>query len=93
MACPAAAPPALARGRAAGYPAAGAGSEHFTGWAFVTPGVVIILLFGAVPIVWSAVMSFQQNNLLSPEHAVRRAPPTTGRWSTTRWWRRRSGTR
>jgi multiple sugar transport system permease protein len=41
-------------------------SEHFTGWAFVTPGVVIILLFGAVPIVWSAVMSFQQNNLLSP---------------------------
>jgi multiple sugar transport system permease protein len=41
-------------------------SEHFSGWAFVTPGVVIILLFGAVPIVWSAVMSFQQNNLLSP---------------------------
>ena len=41
-------------------------SDHFTGWAFVTPGVVIILLFGAVPIVWSAVMSFQRNNLLSP---------------------------
>ena len=41
-------------------------SEQFTGWAFVTPGVVIILLFGAVPIVWSAVMSFQRNNLLSP---------------------------
>jgi multiple sugar transport system permease protein len=41
-------------------------SEHFTGWAFVTPGVVIILLFGAVPIIWSAVMSFQRNNLLSP---------------------------
>ncbi len=35
-------------------------------WAFLTPGVVIILLFGAVPIVWSAVMSFQRNNLLSP---------------------------
>jgi len=28
---------------------------------------VIILLFGAVPIVWSAVMSFQRNNLLSPD--------------------------
>jgi multiple sugar transport system permease protein len=42
-------------------------SEHFTGWAFVTPGVVIILLFGAVPIIWSAVMSFQRNNLLSPD--------------------------
>jgi len=41
-------------------------SEQFTGWAFVTPGVAIILLFGAVPIVWSAVMSFQRVNLLSP---------------------------
>ena len=41
-------------------------SEHFTGWAFVTPGVVIIILFGAVPIVWSAVMSFQSDNGLSP---------------------------
>ena len=43
-----------------------AASDHFTGWAFVTPGVVIILLFGAVPIIWSAVMSFQRSNLLSP---------------------------
>jgi multiple sugar transport system permease protein len=41
-------------------------SEHFTGWAFVTPGVAIILLFGAAPIVWSAVMSFQRSNLLAP---------------------------
>ena len=40
--------------------------DHFTGWAFVTPGVAVILLFGAVPIVWSAVMSFQRSNLLSP---------------------------
>jgi multiple sugar transport system permease protein len=32
----------------------------------VTPGVVIIALFGAVPIVWSAIMSFQKSNLLSP---------------------------
>ena len=42
-------------------------SEQFTGWAFVTPGVAVILLFGAVPIVWSALMSFQRNNLLSPD--------------------------
>ena len=48
-----------------------ASSEHFTGWAFVTPAVVIIGLFGAAPIVWSAVMSFQKNNLLTPDHAVR----------------------
>jgi multiple sugar transport system permease protein len=42
-------------------------SESVVGWAFVTPASVIILLFGAVPIVWSLVMSFQQNNLLSPK--------------------------
>jgi multiple sugar transport system permease protein len=41
-------------------------SEQFSGWAFVTPGVAIILLFGVVPIVWSAVMSFQKSNLLTP---------------------------
>ncbi len=41
-------------------------SEQFAGWAFVTPGVAIILLFGAVPIVWSAIMSFQRSNLLTP---------------------------
>ena len=41
-------------------------SESIAGWAFVTPAAVIILLFGAVPIVWSLVMSFQRNNLLSP---------------------------
>jgi multiple sugar transport system permease protein len=38
-------------------------SEQFNGWAFVTPGVAVILLFGAVPIVWSAVMSFQKSSL------------------------------
>ena len=42
-----------------------AASEQFAGWAFVTPAAAIILLFGAVPIVWSAVMSFQRNNLLT----------------------------
>jgi multiple sugar transport system permease protein len=40
-------------------------SEQATGWAFVTPGAAIIVLFGAVPIVWSAVMSFQRNDLLT----------------------------
>jgi multiple sugar transport system permease protein len=41
-------------------------SEQFNGWAFVTPGAAIIVLFGAAPIVWSAILSFQENNLLSP---------------------------
>ena len=31
----------------------------------MTPGAAIILLFWAAPIVWSAVMSFQRNNLLT----------------------------
>ena len=41
-------------------------SEQFTGWAFVTPAAAVLLLFGAAPIVWSALMSFQKSNLLSP---------------------------
>jgi multiple sugar transport system permease protein len=36
-------------------------SEQFNGWAFVTPGLAVILLFGAAPIVWSAVLSFQKS--------------------------------
>jgi multiple sugar transport system permease protein len=63
-----AAPSALLRRRpaqAAAVRQRAAPSEHFTGWAFVSPGAAIIVLFGAVPIVWSAVMSFQSNNLLS----------------------------
>jgi multiple sugar transport system permease protein len=42
-------------------------AEHAVGWAFVTPATVIILLFGAVPIIWSLVISFQKNNGLSPD--------------------------
>jgi multiple sugar transport system permease protein len=41
-------------------------AEQVAAWAFVTPGVAVIMLFGVVPIVWSAVMSFQRNNLFSP---------------------------
>jgi multiple sugar transport system permease protein len=57
--------------RRKGQPIAGArtrlkASEQAAGWAFVTPGVAIILLFGVAPVVWSAVMSFQRNNLLNP---------------------------
>jgi multiple sugar transport system permease protein len=38
-------------------------SEQVTGWSFVTPGVAIIMLFGTVPIIWSAVLSFQRSAL------------------------------
>jgi multiple sugar transport system permease protein len=45
-------------------------SEQFNGWAFVTPGVAVILLFGAAPIVWSAVLSFQKSALLGSTSSV-----------------------
>jgi multiple sugar transport system permease protein len=63
------APAALLRRRRLEAPPPRAGrrrppaAEQATGWAFVTPGAAIILLFGAVPIVWSAIMSFQNNQL------------------------------
>ncbi|MGE5228014.1 MAG: carbohydrate ABC transporter permease [Planctomycetaceae bacterium] len=41
-------------------------SEHVVGWAFAFPAVVFLVVFGLVPIVWSALMSFQRNNLLAP---------------------------
>jgi len=40
-------------------------SDHVAGWAFAFPAVFLIVVFGVVPIVWSALMSFQRNNLLS----------------------------
>lgn len=40
-------------------------SDHVTGWAFALPAVVLVVVFGVVPIVWSALMSFQRNNLLA----------------------------
>ncbi len=46
------------------------GSEHLAGWAFALPAVALIVIFGIVPIVWSAVMSFQANDLVSAPHWV-----------------------
>ena len=41
-------------------------SDHVVGWAFASPAVLLIVVFGLVPIVWSGVMSFQKTNLLNP---------------------------
>jgi multiple sugar transport system permease protein len=41
-------------------------SDHFSGWALAFPAVFLIFVFGIVPIVWSALLSFQRTNLLSP---------------------------
>jgi multiple sugar transport system permease protein len=46
------------------------GSDHVAGWAFASPAVLLIMLFGIVPIVWSALISFQHTNLLSPPEWV-----------------------
>ena len=68
-----------------------------SGWAFAFPAVSLIVLFGIVPIVWSAILSFQQTNLLSPPvwvglDELRRAPEGSARsgsrWSTPRSTRR-----
>ena len=45
-------------------------SEHTSGWLFVAPALVVIALFGLLPIGWSFVMSFQHNDLVSPPHWV-----------------------
>ncbi len=41
-------------------------SEHAVGWAFTLPALVLIVVFGVVPIIWSALISFQRNNLMGP---------------------------
>jgi multiple sugar transport system permease protein len=41
-------------------------SEALTGWAMITPSVVLIGVFGLVPVVWAFVLSFQHNDLQTP---------------------------
>jgi ABC-type sugar transport systems, permease components len=40
-------------------------ADHLAGWAFASPAVLLIGLFGLVPVVWSMVLSFQQTDLTS----------------------------
>ena len=42
-------------------------SDHLAGWAFILPSVVLIAVFGLIPIVWGLVLSFQKAGLISPE--------------------------
>jgi multiple sugar transport system permease protein len=46
------------------------GSEHFAGWAFVAPAVILIAIFFLIPIGWSLLISFQANNLIAPPHYI-----------------------
>lgn len=45
-------------------------SEGATAWAFVSPSVLIILGFSVVPVLWSLLLSFQANDLVSPSEWV-----------------------
>ncbi len=42
-------------------------SDHMTGWLFILPSFVLIVVFGFIPIVWGLILSFQKAGLLSPE--------------------------
>jgi len=41
-------------------------SEHGTGWLFVLPAALLIVVFGLVPIGWSLLLSFQSSDFVSP---------------------------
>ena len=41
-------------------------SDALAGWGMITPAVLLIGLFGLVPVVWSFVLSFEHNDLTSP---------------------------
>ncbi|MFK4087679.1 carbohydrate ABC transporter permease [Kribbella sp. NPDC020789] len=45
-------------------------SEGATGWAFVSPSVLLILGLSVVPVIWSLLLSFQINDLVSPSEWV-----------------------
>ena len=44
--------------------------EGAAGWAFVSPSVLIILGLSVVPVLWSLLLSFQVNDLVSPSEWV-----------------------
>jgi multiple sugar transport system permease protein len=41
-------------------------SDTVAGWGFISPAVLLIGLFGLVPVVWAFVLSFEQNDLIGP---------------------------
>jgi multiple sugar transport system permease protein len=42
-------------------------SEHTSGWGLVSPAVVLIGIFGLLPVLMSLQLSFQKSDLLTPE--------------------------
>lgn len=45
-------------------------SETVTAWAFISPAVLVILGLSVLPVVWSLLLSFQANDLVTPSRWV-----------------------
>jgi multiple sugar transport system permease protein len=41
-------------------------ADHLAGWGMIAPSVLLIGLFGMIPVIWSFVLSFQRNDLQTP---------------------------
>src|SRR5438093_11481548 len=41
-------------------------SDHAAGWALIAPAVILVIVFGLLPIGWSFLLSFQRSNLIAP---------------------------
>ena len=41
-------------------------SDAITGWAMISPSVILIAVFGLLPVVWAFLLSFQHNDLQTP---------------------------
>ena len=46
-------------------------ADAIAGWVMLTPSVVLIGVFGLIPVVWSVVLSFQHNDLQTPGRLYR----------------------
>ncbi len=45
-------------------------ADQFAGWGMVSPSVLLLAVFGMVPVVWAFVLSFQRNDLQTPARWV-----------------------
>ena len=45
-------------------------SDNLAGWAMISPSVLLIGLFGVIPVIWSFFLSFQRNDLQTPPEWV-----------------------
>ncbi len=45
-------------------------AESATAWAFISPSVIVILGLSVLPVIWSLLLSFQANDLVTPSRWV-----------------------